>query len=133
MAASGDVTEAELAVLRVLWRAGPSRIRGLTGALYPDGSVSHYATVKKLLERLEAKGYVRRDRTEAAHVFEAVVERDHLIGHRLRAVAASLCDGLMTPLLMHLVDPRRLTESELERVRALLEEYDPPPERKQRQ
>jgi predicted transcriptional regulator len=94
--------------------------------------VAHYATVKKLLERLEAKGYVRRDRSQAAHVFAATIGRDYLIGHRLKAVAASLCDGLMTPLLMHLVDPQQLTSDELRSLRSLLDEIEKSPERKKR-
>src|SRR5206468_5487882 len=51
-----DVPDAELAVLRELWDKGPESIRQLTDALYPGGSDAHYATVQKLLERLEAKG-----------------------------------------------------------------------------
>ena len=132
MVRSQDVTDAELAVLRNLWRKGPSNIRELTDVLYPNGNVSHYATVKKLLERLEAKGYVSRDRSLAAHVFAATIERDYLIGHRLKAVAASLCDGLMTPLLMHLVDPQQLTDEELRSLRSLLDEIEKSPERKKR-
>ena len=65
--------------------------------------------------------------------FEATIERDDLIGHRLKAVAASLCDGLMTPLLMHLVDPQRLSERELRSVRSLLDEFERSPKRRQKQ
>jgi predicted transcriptional regulator len=124
------VTQAELAVLQSLWEKGPCNIRKLTDELYPDGTVSHYATVKKLLERLEAKGHVRRDRSLAVHVFEATTERDHLIGHRLRAVAASLCNGLMTPLLMHLVGSERLTDEELQSLRSMLDAIEKSPKRK---
>src|SRR5262249_10192887 len=51
-----DVTDAELAVLQVLWDRGPATIRELTPLLYPDVTDASYATVQKLLERLEAKG-----------------------------------------------------------------------------
>ncbi len=104
-----DITDAELAVLQVLWDAGPSPIRRLAETLYPSGSVAHYATVQKLLERLEAKEYVSRDRSASVHVFSATVTRDELIGRRLRAVAETLCDGSLTPLLSHLVRTTRLT------------------------
>ena len=49
-----DVTEAELALLRVLWDRGPSTIRQLTEVVYGPGDASSYATVQKLLDRLEA-------------------------------------------------------------------------------
>ena len=61
-----DVTETELAVLQVLWDEGPATIRRLTDVLYPSGGTALYATVQKLLERLEAKGCVRRERRTQA-------------------------------------------------------------------
>ena len=120
-----DVTDAELAVLQVLWDRGPSTTRQLADVLYPGGTASQVATVLKLLERLETKGYVDRDRGGTLHVFEAVVERDDLIARRLQALAESLCDGSKTPLLMHLVDPKKLTREERAALRSLIEEIDP--------
>src|SRR5437870_4089173 len=103
-----DVTDAELAVLQVLWDGGPTTIRQLTETLYPKGTNAHYATVQKLLERLESKGCVARDRAVWPHVFEATVDRDELVSRRLQAVAEKLCEGSLTPLLTHLVRGKRL-------------------------
>ena len=119
-----DITEAELAILEVLWERGPATIRQLTDQLYPQGAAAQYATVQKLLERLEAKGGVRRDRAAAVHVFAASLERDELIGRRLRAVAEQLCGGSLTPLLTHLVQTGRLSTQERQELRALIEELD---------
>jgi BlaI family penicillinase repressor len=118
-----DITEAELGVLQILWE-GPATIRQLTDVLKPGGSSAQYATVQKLLDRLEAKGYVHRDRTEAAHSFAATVGRDEVIGRRLRDVAEKLCGGSLTPLLTHLVRTRRLNARERQELRALIEELD---------
>ena len=120
-----DVTEAELAVLEGLWDFGPAPIRQLTDALYPAGTAAQYATVQKLLDRLEAKGCVRRDRTAAAHTFAAAVGRDDLIGRRLQDVAEKLCGGSLTPLLTHLVRARRLSARERDELRALIDDLDP--------
>jgi predicted transcriptional regulator len=119
-----DVTEAELAVLQLLWDRGPALIRRLTDALYPGGGPAQYATVQKLLDRLEAKGCVRRDRTGAAHTFTAAVGREEIIGRRLRDVAEKLCGGSLTPLLTHLVRARGLSTRERQELRALIEELD---------
>jgi predicted transcriptional regulator len=116
-----DITDAELAVLQVLWDLGEAPIRRLAETLYPSGSVAHYATVQKLLERLEAKGCVKRDRGSAVHVFMAAVSREDLIGRRLRAMADKLCGGSLTPLLSHLVRSTRLTARERQELRALIE------------
>lgn len=122
--ASQDVTEAELAVLQVLWDRGPATIRQLVGLVYGEGGASSYATVQKLLDRLEAKGFVGRDRGPSVHVFRALVARDELIRRRLRAVADTLCGGSLTPLLTNLVRGERLSAREKQALRALIEDLD---------
>jgi predicted transcriptional regulator len=119
-----DPTDTELAVLQALWDYGPSTIRQIRDRCYPGGGTVEYATVQKLLERLEAKGCVARDRRPAVHVFTASVDRDALIGRRLQAVAEQLCGGSWTPLLTHLVQTRRLSQAERQELRALIDELD---------
>src|SRR5215831_2533830 len=94
-----DVTDAELAVLEVLWERGPSSRRQIADVLYPGGQPAHYTTVQKLLERLQAKGHVVCQAESPARTFAATVSRDELISRRLRDVADKLCDGSVTPLL----------------------------------
>ncbi|HXG12623.1 MAG TPA: BlaI/MecI/CopY family transcriptional regulator [Gemmataceae bacterium] len=125
-----DVTDTELAILQVLWDRGPATIRQITDVLYPGGGTSHYATVQKLLDRLQAKGFVHRDRRPAAHTFTALVGRDDLIGRCLEEVAEKLCGGSLTPLLTHLVRARRLSSRERQELRALIEELDAKPRTK---
>jgi BlaI family penicillinase repressor len=119
-----DVTDAELAVLQYLWDNGPATIRQLTDALYPGGGSAQYGTVQKLLDRLEAKQFVRRERNPTAHTFSAALDRDALIGRRLQDVAEKLCGGSLTPLLTHLMRQRRLNEREREELRNLIDELD---------
>jgi BlaI family transcriptional regulator, penicillinase repressor len=119
-----DVTEAELAILQALWDLGPATIRQLVERVYQQTGTSVYATVQKLLDRLEAKDCVERDRGGSVHVFRAAINRDELIGRRLRAVANSLCGGSLSPLLTHLVEGRGLSEPERRELRALVEKLD---------
>lgn len=120
-----DVTDTELELLQQLWDHGGRTIRQLTDALYPgEGTTAQYATVQKLLERLEEKGHVRRDRSPPAHVFTAAVRREDLIGRRLQDVAEKLCGGSLTPLLTHLVRARRLSPRERRELRDLIDEAD---------
>ena len=120
----GDVTDAELALLQALWEEGRATIRQLVERVYAQEGASVYATVQKLLERLEAKGCVARDRSEPVHVFEAAIDRDELIGRRLRAVADSLCGGSLTPLLTHLVEGGDLTARDRQELRSLIDRLD---------
>ena len=119
-----DLPDAELAVMKRLWEYGPATIRHLTDALYPQSTDAYYATVQKLLDRLEAKDCVRRDRSSTPHVFRASVDRDAIIGRRLEAVAEKLCDGSLTPLLTNLVRSKRLTARERREIRKLMDELD---------
>jgi predicted transcriptional regulator len=119
-----DVTDAELAVLQLLWDRGRDTIRRLTDTLYPNGTGVHYATVQKLLERLEGKKYVKRNRNDWPHSFQPTVERADLIGHRLQMTADKLCAGSLAPLLTNLVKGSRLTAEERQSLRVLLDELD---------
>lgn len=118
-----DITDAELAVLNQLWEHGRCTVRHLTDTLYPGGSGAHYATVQKLLERLENKKFVSRDRKPWPHQFESRVNREELIGRRLQATADKLCDGSLAPLLTHLVKAK-LSPTERRSLRGLLEQLE---------
>jgi BlaI family penicillinase repressor len=120
------VTDAELRVLHALWDLGPSTIRKLTDHLYPGGGQSSYATVQKLLDRLEESNCVARDRTAMTHIFVAAVTRDAFIGGQLRAVAERLCGGSVTPLLTHLLKSETLSDDDRKELRKLLNAHRPP-------
>ena len=120
-------TDAELAVLEHLWTQRQSTIREITDALYPGGTTAHYATVQKLLERLEAKGHVRRDASRIPHRFSASVGRAKLIRRRLRAMADQLCGGSLAPLLTNLVQSRALSPDEIAQLRQLVDQLDRKP------
>ena len=117
-----DVTDAELGVLQALWDHGPAPIRRITAALYRSAGVSQYATVQKLLERLEAKGCVTRDRSANVHVFAATVDKEGLIGRRLQSLAEKLCGGSLTPILSHLLQSRPLSAEERASQRSLIDD-----------
>jgi BlaI family penicillinase repressor len=119
-----DVTDTELSILQALWDRQPATIRQLTDRLYPGGGASYYATVQKLLDRLEAKECIVRRRDTSPHVFVAVVGRDELIGRKLEDVADKLCGGSLTPLLTHLVRTRRLSARDRNALRDLIDELD---------
>jgi predicted transcriptional regulator len=119
-----DVTEAELAILQVLWRQEKCSIRQLTDALHPGGDEAQYATVKKQLERMEAKELVERDRSLFVHLFTAAVDRQELLGRGLRALAERFCDGSFAPILGFLGRSKPLSAKERQALRALLEELD---------
>lgn len=116
------VTDYELAVLQVLWDRGSASIREIAGEVYEEPTTTNYATVQKLLERLEEKGCVSRDRSSFAHTFRAKIKRVDLIDEGLESLAEQLCGGSMTPLLVHLVGKKKLTGKERDMLRRLIDE-----------
>jgi predicted transcriptional regulator len=111
-------------VLQLLWDRGPATVRQLTEVLYPKGGPSEYATVHKLLERLESKGCVLRDRKGGVYVFDAVIERDALIGQQLESLVEKMCGGSLQPLLSNLIRVKRLKPGELRELLALVDNLD---------
>jgi predicted transcriptional regulator len=127
-----DVTEAELAILQLLWRQPARSIRQLTDALHPAGDEAQYATVKKQLERMEAKGLVNRDRTLFVHLFTAEVDREDLLGRGLAALAERFCDGSLAPIFGLLGKAKPLSPRERQALRGMLDQIDAPKPRRKR-
>src|SRR5438034_7105230 len=119
-----EITDAELSVLNELWQRPAATVQELTEALYGNTPHALLATVRKLLDRLEAEGCVARDRTKWPHHYSAVLKREDLAGKRLQEAADELFEGDLAPLLSHLVRSQRMTAKDREGLRKLLDEMD---------
>jgi predicted transcriptional regulator len=122
--AAREITETELSVLNELWQRPSATVQELTEALYGNTAPALLATVRTLLDRLEAEGCVSRDRTKWPHHYFAVLKREELAGKRLQEAADELFDGDLAPLLTHLVRSQRLTAKDRENLRQMLDELD---------
>jgi predicted transcriptional regulator len=119
-----EITETELSLLNELWQRPSATVQELTEALYGHTQPALLATVRKLLDRMAAKGCVTRDRTWWPHRYIAALKREDLAGNRLQAAADELFDGDLAPLLTHLVRSQRLTAKDRENLRKVLDEMD---------
>ena len=119
-----EITDAELSVLNELWQRPSATVQELTEALYGNTAAALLATVRKLLDRLEAEGCVARDRTKWPHHYTAILKREELAGKRLQAAADELYDGDLAPLLTHLVRSQKLTAADRDNLRKILDELD---------
>ena len=117
------VTDAELAVLKALWQRGPLTAKAITNAIYPDGAESEFASVHSFLQRLERKGLVVRDRSAFVHSFSAAVSQADIAGQELETLAARLGEKSIAPLIMQLVEQKRLSDKEAAEIRKLLHKY----------
>ena len=84
------ITDTELAVLKALWDSGPLTVRAIAEMLYANCSESELGTVHSMLQRLERKNLVLRDRSAHAHVFVSAVNRSEVAGQELEAMSKVL-------------------------------------------
>jgi len=125
------MTDAEQAIIELLWGKGRASIRQIVDTLHADDpGQTRYATIQKQLERMEAKGLVKRDRSLFVHLFVPALSREEMIGRKLQTVIDKLCGGSLVPLLSHLAHARELTDAERRALRELVEKRSTPPKRR---
>ena len=88
------------------------------------GDCRQYATVKKLLERLECKGFAKRDRRELRHVFAATIDRLDLVFCYLGDLSRDIGGGSIVPLLMYAAEHPTLTRRQRSELKKLIRELD---------
>lgn len=116
-----SLANAELAVMELLWDEGRLTSRAIRERLYPGSESSQHGTVQRLLQRLEDKGFVLRDRSLPVNFFSAAMSREDYASRQLESLAERLTGGSLAPLFTHLIEQKRLSRSEIERLRRILE------------
>jgi predicted transcriptional regulator len=115
-------TELELAILRVIWRRGPSTVREICDALETKQKpvVSSTITVLKIML---AKGYLtatRRKRADGGTLYHAVVREERTARNMLEALAQRLCNGSIATVLQNLIRSGEIDRNELEELRKVV-------------
>lgn len=118
------ITDGELSILQVLWDRGEATSREITAVVHEEVTDPKMASVQKLIERLEAKGCVRRDRSQRAHRFRPLVSHEQFLRSRLQALADRLCEGAMVPLMTTLLRSEKLPKQERDELRRLVDDLD---------
>ncbi len=121
-----QVTETELSILQVIWEQDAPTSRDITDVLYDEVNDPKLASVQKLLERLEAKGCIERDRSERAHRFRPLVSQEEYLQHRLQSLANRLCGGSVAPLMSSLLQSKGISKKEQKQLRELIDQLWPP-------
>ena len=115
-------THAELEILNVLWRRGPSTVREVQAAL--GKAKPGYTTVLKLMQIMAEKGLVKRDERQRAHVY-AARWAEH---ETQRQLVGDLLDrafgGSAAKLVMHALASQKTSDDELAQIKQLLAEFE---------
>ena len=116
-------TEAELAILRVLWDRGPSTVREVTEALQVERGTG-YTTALKLLQIMTDKGLVQRDESSRAHAYAAVASAETTQRQLVRNLLDRAFGGSARQLVLQALSAKRATRGELAEIRRLLDEFE---------
>lgn len=116
-------TDAELAILNVLWARGEATVREVFESLYADEAA--YTTALKLLQLMHAKGLVQRDERRRAHVYRAAVSKDFTQRRLLSELIQGLFDGRSGELVLRALGSEQApSDEELAQIRALIDRME---------
>ncbi len=115
-----QLTELQIAILRVLWERGQATVADICDALKPERGLA-LTTVATLLSRLERRGVVAHETRARQYVYRALVTEADVRHSMVRELTEQLFDGNVTALVSHLLSEREISPGDLERVQAMLE------------
>jgi predicted transcriptional regulator len=115
-------TDAELAILEVLWRRGPSTVRDVHEAL--SERQTGYTTVLKLMQIMAAKRLLARDETQRSHVYSAKFEKERTQGRIVAELLDKVFGGSAAELVMRALSERKTSAEELSEIRGVIDDYE---------
>ena len=116
-------TDAELAILRVLWRRGPSTVKDVHEELARRAPAA-YTTTLKQLQIMAEKGLVTRDESQRAHLYAARLPEEATQAQLVRDLLDRAFEGSSARLVLRALSSRPATPGELAEIRELLDELE---------
>ena len=120
MSETHQLTELQIAVMRVLWEKGEATVAEIWEALRPERGLAQ-TTVATLLSRLEKRGVVAHKSRARQYVYRATVTESEVRRVMVRDLTERLFDGDVAALMSHLLTGREVTPGDLARVKKLVE------------
>ena len=106
--------------MKILWRRGESAVNDLVSAI-PPGETLAYNSVLTTIRILEKKGYVRHEKEGRAFVYLATVGQHEATRFEIRHLVSRFFRNSHELLVMNILEDKSIDESELQRLRELLE------------
>ncbi len=116
-------TQSQLAILRVLWRRGPSTVREVKDALTSDKPTG-YTTVLKLMQIMHDNGLLDRDESQRSHVYRPAVPAEKTQRQLVSDLIDRAFEGSARKLVMQALSSHRTSPEELKQIRSLLDEIE---------
>jgi len=112
-------TDAELAILQVLWEHGPSTVREVHDRMAGSRTVA-YTTTLKMLQVMTKKGHTVRETVRNQHVYRAQQGKQQIQGRLLADLVDRAFGGSLSRLVVQALSSRRASPEELREIRRLL-------------
>lgn len=124
MTAPFQPTDAELAILRVLWDREPCTVRDVHAALAAAGKEVAYTTVLKMFQVMTEKKLVLRDDRSRAHLYRAATPRPKAQKQLVDNFVERAFGGAAADLVLHALAGRKASPEELSEIRRLLDRME---------
>jgi predicted transcriptional regulator len=116
-------TDAELAILQVLWERGPSTVRQVQDELEASRGTG-YTTTLKLMQIMFDKGLLTRDETNRSHVYTAAVSRQKTQRQLVGQLIEQVFEGSARQLVLQALSAKKSSRAELAEIRRLIAEME---------
>lgn len=109
--------------MKIVWQKGPVTVRDVYETLLERRKIA-YTTVMTMMRVLERKGYVKTRRENRAFVYRPARPERQVLRSMVREFVDRVFNGSAQPLLVHLMEDRRLSPKELEELERLIREAE---------
>jgi predicted transcriptional regulator len=116
---SNTLTEAELRLMKILWRRGESAVNDLVSSI-PDGESLAYNSVLTTIRILEQKGYVEHRQEGRAFIYRALIEENEASRTEVKHILNRFFGNSREQLLLSLLGDSDISRDELERLKAAI-------------
>jgi BlaI family transcriptional regulator, penicillinase repressor len=115
------LTDQELEIMKIIWTRGTATVRDVYEELLTRRKIA-YTTVMTMMGILEQKGHLKRSADERAYVYTPAQPQREVVGNMVHDFLKRVFNGSAKPLLVHLVEDKKLSTEELDEIRKLLKD-----------
>jgi predicted transcriptional regulator len=118
-----QLTELQLAILRVVWEKGEATVQDIWEALHPDRGLAQ-TTIATMLSRLERRGVVTRRAQARQYHYKAAVTEPEVQHSMVGELTERLFDGDVTALVQHLLSGEDVSPGDIAKIRDMIERVE---------
>jgi BlaI family transcriptional regulator, penicillinase repressor len=121
---AAEPTRAQLEILQVLWKHGPSTVRVVNDQLNQQKESVTYTSTLKLMQIMHEKGMLKRDESSMTHIYSTELEEQKTKGVVLKKFVDAMYNGSVKSLMLELMGNEKTTNKEWDTIKDLLNKLD---------